>query len=221
MPSTRSGFIAIITASVVLAHAVPLRAADAPSVLTDYRITSWSGGDGVTLGPVQAIVQDHDGYLWLASQAGLVRFDGFRFATTDIVFGATKLPAAPTRAVYLAHDNSLWVGYGDGHGIYQIVNGEVKAVHLKGLFTGFVRAITEDRSGALWIGYDEGLYRLQNNIWDRVSMPLEGPDRRVFDIHEDRAGTLWVGTAAGLYRRTPDGTFEKGDDTDANVYAIS
>src|SRR5437899_1120757 len=67
-----------------------------PSAFSDYRITSWTGGDGIMLGEIRSLAQDKDGYLWLASDGGLVRFDGFHFATADIVSGTTPLPKAPT-----------------------------------------------------------------------------------------------------------------------------
>src|SRR5688572_16853929 len=46
---------------------------------TGYAITSWSEKDGLPSPPIFTIVQDRDGYLWLGSSAGLVRFDGERF----------------------------------------------------------------------------------------------------------------------------------------------
>jgi signal transduction histidine kinase/ligand-binding sensor domain-containing protein len=201
---------------------VPAAADDVPSLLNDFRIASWTGGDGITLGQVRAIVQDKSGYLWLASEAGLVRFDGFRFATTDIVLGATKLPASPTKAVYLARDGSLWVGFESRFGLYRIADGEVRSVHLAGEITGFVNAITEDTSGALWVGHDGGIHRLRGGRWDAVPLPssdrttprahtLAAPQSpsSVIDIHEDRHGTLWVATGSGLYvRKTPSSPFE-------------
>src|SRR4051812_15783166 len=49
------------------------------NLLTGYSLTSWSTGVGEPLGSVYAIVQDEVGYLWLGSDAGLLRFDGSNF----------------------------------------------------------------------------------------------------------------------------------------------
>ena len=128
-----------------LACASLSRAVDLSSVIDEYRVTSWTGGDGITLGDVRAIAQDPSGYLWLASDAGLVRFDGLRFVRTGLVFGPTELPIAAARAVYLARDGSLWVGYGELHGLYRIENGEVRDVQLRNQIPGHVNVITEEK----------------------------------------------------------------------------
>jgi ligand-binding sensor domain-containing protein len=47
--------------------------------LADYTLTTWNENDGLPAGRIRAIAQDADGYLWLGTDAGLVRFDGVRF----------------------------------------------------------------------------------------------------------------------------------------------
>jgi signal transduction histidine kinase/ligand-binding sensor domain-containing protein len=183
-------------------------AQDFPPTLGDYRITSWMGGDGITLGEVRALAQDADGYLWLATERGLVRFDGFRFATSGIVAGSTPLPMATTRAVYVGRDGSLWVGYGEGHGVYRVLHGQVQAIHLQGQIEGFVNVITEDRSGTLWIGHSEGLHRLRGDRWERVPLPTVAQPA-VRDLEEDRDGRMWVASVGGLYREARTGGFER------------
>lgn len=200
--------LAFLTAVACLGHTGPAAALDLSSVVGDYRVTSWAGGDGITLGEVRSIAQDRDGYLWIASDAGLIRFDGLRFTRADIVVDPWRLPASPTRAVYVARDGSLWVGYGDRQGIYRLENGEVREIHLRNRIPGLVNAISEDRGGTLWAGHDNGLYRFRDGRWDAISLPGAERGPRVLDLHEDRAGTLWVATTSGLYRRPAGGRFE-------------
>ncbi len=212
--------VALISALVVVALGRPLGAAPSVVPLKGYRIKSWSGGDGVRLGNVRQIAQDKDGYLWLASSAGLVRFDGVRFSATGIVEGA-ELPSVPSRTVSLARDGALWVGYGSGRGVYRIRDGEVIGTYLQNRITGFVNAIAEDRHGVVWIAHDEGLHFVRGNRVEPVTLPYPTPDHRVFDVHEDRAGVLWVSAATGLYRRTPDGVFERFLDITDSVSTVS
>ncbi|MEQ1574340.1 MAG: two-component regulator propeller domain-containing protein [Vicinamibacterales bacterium] len=213
--------LALVVALFCLGRPAHSSGRDLPLPLTDYRITSWVGGDGISLGEVRSIVQDQAGYLWLASDDGLVRFDGSRFATTDLVAGSTRLPAAPARALRITRDGSLWVGYSDGHGIYRIKDGEVRDVYLKNEISGFVYAITQDRSGTLWAGHDEGLHRFSNGRWEPVSLPGTETRRRVLDVFEDRGGTLWVAGMGGLYRRLVGGEFEKAPQSRGVARAIS
>lgn len=210
--------LALIVA-LVFAAPGPLGAAPSVIPLKGYRIRSWSGGEGVRLGNVRQIVQDKDGYLWLASSAGLVRFDGVRFSTTGIVEGA-ELPSVQSRTVSLARDGALWVGYGSGRGVYRIRDGAVLGTYLQDRITGFVNAIAEDRHGVVWIAHDEGLHLVRGNRVEPVTLPYPAPDHRVFDVHEDRAGVLWVSSATGLYRRTPDGAFERSNDITDSVSTV-
>lgn len=191
-----------------LTVSAPLVRAGTQAPLSDYRITSWTGGDEVTLGEIRGIVQDQTGYLWLASEVGLVRFDGTRFTASDLVAGPVQLPNVPSRAVYIARDGSLWVGYGSEHGLYRIANGRVHSVHLTGEITGLVHVIAEDRGGALWVGDDGGLHRLRDGRWEHVALwPPAMRSRRVYDVLEDRKGRVWVASAAGLYSRIGEEPF--------------
>src|SRR6185295_19756805 len=109
----------------VLAMAAPARGIDLPSALTGYAVSSWADGDGRPLGPVYAIAQDHTGYLWIGTDAGLVRFDGSRFARWDTV-GTTALPNDPVSALFVSRDGTLWVGFRDTGVVRRIREGAVQ-----------------------------------------------------------------------------------------------
>ena len=209
-----------LIAALALAVPGPLDAAPSIVPLKGYRIRSWSGGEGIRLGNVRQIVQDKDGYLWLASSAGLVRFDGVRFSTTGIV-EAVDLPSVQSRTVYIARDEALWVGYGSGRGVYRIRDGQLLGTYLQNQITGFVSAITEDKAGVMWIAHDEGLHIVRGDRVEPVALPYPTSDHRVFDVHEDRTGGLWVSTATGLYRRTGNGSFERALEITDSVFTFS
>ena len=82
-----------------------------------HALTSWTDGDGVPLGTVYSIGQDHDGYLWIATDAGLFRFDGVRFTPWDSI-GETPLPRTPVSALWLARDGQHLGGASGWCGIY-------------------------------------------------------------------------------------------------------
>src|SRR5207253_308281 len=89
------------------AHATDLR-----GVLVDYTLTTWNQKDGLPTSTVWAIAQDREGYLWVGTDAGPVRFDGARFVPWEAI-GRTPLPKAPVRALMSAADGSMWFGFGD------------------------------------------------------------------------------------------------------------
>src|SRR6185503_14943116 len=73
-----------------------------------YALTAWSAETGASPGDVFAITQDREGYLWLGTQTGLVRFDGFRFVVWSDDAGTPV--QGPILAVTGARDGSLWAG---------------------------------------------------------------------------------------------------------------
>ena len=75
------GLAAILALSVGDAVAQPATAELKP--LTQYHLESWQTRDGLPTNGIRALAQDADGFLWLGTDAGLVRFDGVEFRTFD------------------------------------------------------------------------------------------------------------------------------------------
>jgi ligand-binding sensor domain-containing protein len=78
MPQYRLPVIAVLLTT--LTCAAPARASDLMP-LSGYRVSSWSEDNGLPAGPIWALAQDGNGFLWIGSDAGLLRFDGVRFRT--------------------------------------------------------------------------------------------------------------------------------------------
>src|SRR6185503_18550585 len=125
----------------------------------EYRLDVWTADSGLPQNSVRAIVQTADGYLWVATQDGLARFDGVRFT----VFNKGNTPgisANRVRALYEDRESNLWIGLDDG---------QVVRFH-QGVFTPFgtqdglsgasVQTITGRDDGSLWVtANDAPFYR--------------------------------------------------------------
>jgi ligand-binding sensor domain-containing protein len=92
---------------------IALRAAalEPTTAAHQYARATWAEQEGLPSSLIWAITQDTDGYLWLGTGAGLVRFDGVRFTHVD------ELSTVPIRALLSARDGSLWMGMEAGSGI--------------------------------------------------------------------------------------------------------
>src|ERR1035437_344005 len=118
---------------------------------------SWQSQDGLPEETVQAFAQTPDGYLWVGTSGGLLRFDGARFR----LFAHENTPAFGENSVFCllaGRDGRLWIGT-DGSGLIEWQNGVFQAYSTeKGETSDFVRALAEDHNGLLWVATDDGLF---------------------------------------------------------------
>jgi ligand-binding sensor domain-containing protein/signal transduction histidine kinase len=171
--------------------------------LVDYTVSSWTQSDGLPANAIRALAQDHDGYLWLGTRAGLVRFDGVRFTLWENT-SENALPESDVTAVYAARDGSLWIGYGGSGGMSRLKQGRVDVYKPgDGLRSGFVQAILEDREGVIWVGGLGGLSRFDGSRWQAVGARLGLSGDTIYILHQDRHANLWVGSSGGAFLLAP------------------
>jgi signal transduction histidine kinase/streptogramin lyase len=142
----------------------------APNTLAQYRFDSYTTDNGLPQNSIWAMCQTRDGYIWLATGEGLLRFDGVRFQ----VFNSTNTPALKVNGFSpsgLLEDGegALWAGTWAGGAIR----------YYKGVFTEYttkdglpgdrVVRIDEDAEGAIWIFTNPGLARWKNGRLVRVA----------------------------------------------------
>ncbi|HET7104446.1 MAG TPA: two-component regulator propeller domain-containing protein [Terracidiphilus sp.] len=125
--------------------------------LAGYGRQSWAMENGLPQNTVHALAQTPDGFLWLGTEAGLVRFDGNSFT----IYDPNTTPAIPSgdiRCLLAGPEGSLWVGTGDG--LVRFKDGVVTTYGTKnGLPDGSIRALGEGSQGMLWVYTDTGLAR--------------------------------------------------------------
>lgn len=157
-----------------------------------YTRQVWHIQDGLPEETVQAMQQTPDGYLWIGTTGGLSRFDGSRFLN----FSRNTAPALTENSVFClleARDGTLWLGT-EGGGLLHFEHGVFHAYTAReGLTDGFVRSVMEDEEGRLWIGTDNGLFREQHGIVQRVDTTRVAPSLAIHSIFEDREHRVWVG----------------------------
>jgi signal transduction histidine kinase/ligand-binding sensor domain-containing protein len=173
---------------------IPVRT-DGSSRLTlpdGYTRRVWQTQDGLPENMSQAFAQTPDGYLWIGTTGGLVRFDGVRF----VVFDRENTSPIKENSIFcltVARDGSLWAGT-DGGGLLRYQNGVFRHYSAAdGLSNDFVRVVYEDHEGILWVGTDDGLFRLSGDRILRVDGQDNIPPLAVHAIREDDTGGLWVG----------------------------
>jgi PAS domain S-box-containing protein len=189
----------LILASTFLASPSAVQAVDAPQRIGEYAHTSWTSRDGYSPGAVFAMAQTPDGYLWLAGQSGLYRFDGLKFTLWQPPSGH-RLSHGPY-SLLVSRDGTLWIG--TFHGLLSW-NG-VDLVRYPELEDGFVTSLLEDRDGTVWAGKlaKEGALCAIRGGRAQCHQPEGGFGTFVWSLAEDASGVLWVAADTGLWRWKP------------------
>ena len=119
-------------------------ALDPSREISQYGHTSWTLQDGVLPGAPTAMVQTVDGYLWIGTRGGLVRFDGVRFVPFTPPDGE-KLRSSRILAVEAGRDGSLWIGTRSS--LERWHSGHLKLYETP---RSQIASIVEDRDGTIW-----------------------------------------------------------------------
>lgn len=120
-------------------------AVDASRLMSQYGHTGWRLQDGELPAPAYPMAQTSDGYLWIGTQAGVVRYDGERFVPLDSLT-ASRLKSAFILALFGAKDGSLWIGTREGLGRWK--DGKLT------VYAGVNRAVVsfaQDDHGKVWL----------------------------------------------------------------------
>ncbi len=183
-------------------------ALDPQKEITQYVIDTWGLEDGLPQISIHAVIQTGDGYLWLGTQEGVVRFDGVRFE----VYNKNRVEQIKNNWINVLFEDRqsvLWIGTrGGGVTCLHPREGKLTAITKEqGLAHNKIWSIYEDHEGSVWIGTEGGLNRLKNGKIITYTTKEGLSNDRVMAIHEDRNGNLWIGTDGGGLNRWKDDRF--------------
>lgn len=137
------------------------------------------------------LIEDQSGYLWIANQEKLFRYDGYDFEE----FEAPDSVEGRITALHPWGGSSVMVGTEEGWLWTAKDEEEFAAIRLA---DAGIQAFHICNAGALWIGtYGDGLYTWSEEEVLRIGMEEGLKDEFVYDIDQDAEGNLWVGTDAG------------------------
>ncbi len=161
--------------------------------IDQYGHDTWTSQSGLPGEAVYQILQTPDGYLWLRTSAGLVRFDGVRFVLVDPAVSG-KPVREPVGAMCMSAGGDLLVRTITRTLIYR--NGVfTDYMPSAALPDGSIRVVFESREHDVYIGADDMVYVIQNG----APRLLQRGTGWIYAFLEDDEGTIWVGSASGLY----------------------
>ena len=188
----------------------------------NFRFQHFGEDEGLKQSKILAIQQDQTGYLWLGTDEGLVRYDGYNFET--FLHQSDDSTTISNNTILSLFEDSrgwLWIGTEDGLNYFNpYTNSFVRLRTISASYnrrtSNHVLTITEDSSGALWVGNNIGISRIMlpsdvnihqqknspnlNNIPIQHFVPEQDNDlpNEISSLLIDTQGKIWVGSERGL-----------------------
>jgi len=144
--------------------------AEVPVVSNDYLLRQWDMDEGLPQSSISDIAQTPDGYLWIGTVDGLVRFDGVHFKVYRSFEEANPF-IADVRCLSVNADGSLWAGF-ERAAVVRERNDEFKLMAPPGDYTtNHIFALAENEPGSIWAGYAQGqLGHWHSDHWETMDL---------------------------------------------------
>ncbi|HEX7315669.1 MAG TPA: two-component regulator propeller domain-containing protein [Pyrinomonadaceae bacterium] len=192
----------LVLACILLAWCPSAFALNPTLDVNQYAHTSWKLRDGFTKGQIISTAQTPDGYLWLGTEFGLLRFDGVRNVPWQPP-ADQQLPSSYITSLLGARDGTLWIGALKGLASWK----DGKLTQYPELAGQDIFKLLEDHEGTVWASgrsvTNGKLCAIRNG-----SVRCHGEDgalgRGAFNLYEDSKGNLWAGVKDGLWRWRPE-----------------
>jgi signal transduction histidine kinase/CheY-like chemotaxis protein/ligand-binding sensor domain-containing protein len=227
--SQRGFWIGLCVVFTLFGYASVAFSLDPRKQIDQYVHDSWNSRHDFPGDAVYQILQTSDGYLWLRTAGGLIRFDGVHFVPMDAVVGKepVKAIAMSTAGGLLIRTTSRTVIYRDGSfadllAPAPLPDGEIRSVfeasaqevlvgsdnfiylirdnkfRLLRDYTSWIGPFLRDDQGQIWIAGQKALYVYHNGILSISPVAIE--KLGAYALAQDHEGRLWVGMQNGLYR---------------------
>jgi signal transduction histidine kinase/ligand-binding sensor domain-containing protein/DNA-binding response OmpR family regulator/HPt (histidine-containing phosphotransfer) domain-containing protein len=200
-------------------------ALDPARLIDQYGHDAWTSQQGLASQAIYQILQTHDGYIWMRTSAGLIRFDGVRFVAMNEAIGSDLVRAIATNA-----DGNLLIRTSSRTMVYRsgafsdylpalpLPDGGIRLIFESKehpLLVGkhdflyspqhdWISAFLQDTKGTVWVGTDREVHSYQDTIVHTVKNL--GSYGGVSAIDQTHPQTLWLGTSNGLYQLASDGS---------------
>ena len=183
-----------------------------------YFFTNYTPENGLSNPNVGCIVKDTNGFLWLATESGLTRFNGYDF--TDYKSLASDSTTIPSNNVYyllVDHDGLLWISTFRGLCVYENKKNIFRRLYYhtvdgKKIYAIECLKIFEDSKKTIWattFGYGLLKYNREAGYFENVFSSRSCQSKNICSLIEDTDGTLWLSSYSHVIHCNPSDNFYK------------
>ena len=192
---------AILLALLLVASIPSAYAQSAQSDTDIYVATIYNERNGLPTGEANAILQTADGYIWVGSYGGLIRYDGSSFRNYS---AEGELPSASVRSLFQDSEGRLWIGTNDA-GVFYMENDEIRPVENANENSfQIIRCFAEGYGGTIYVASNSGMAMIHG---DKLT-PCRGErieSETVYTVGVDSYGRVWGRLNSGLCAVVQDG----------------
>jgi ligand-binding sensor domain-containing protein/signal transduction histidine kinase len=179
---------------------------DPKKALRQYIHESYNTDNGLPQSSVSSIIQSRDGYIWFATQEGVVRFDGLRMTIIDRN-NTPELASNNIGGLMEDRNGGIWMFPAGRSGVTRFKDGKFRTFTTKDGLASLARnAAAMDSSGNLWITSNNGVSKLDGDKFITFTRKDGLPSDSAFTIYCDPEGSIWMATYFNM-TRYKDGRF--------------
>ncbi len=181
----------------------------------------YTNENGLPQNSIYSIIQDHNGFIWIATEGGLARFDG---TNMKVIAQSDGLPAQHVNSVFEDSKGNIWVATISG--VAKLMKDSIQVfTSANGLPDEYCYVVQEDKNGGIWLGTtNKGAVLYTNGEFKIFDSENGFCNKKVQDIKLDSNGNLWFATEGeGVWLRNEEGfkQFTKKDGLSSDsVYSI-
>ena len=165
-----------------------------PTGRDGYSAVLYDNTNGLPTSEANAIAETKEGFIWIGSYSGLIRYDGNTFERIDSTTGITSVVS-----LYVDSSNRLWIGTNDNGIVVKDKDKFTQFKNVEGLRSSSIRSIVEDKAGNIYVATTNGLCVVDGDMKLHGIDISQLNDQYIMELRVDEDGLIYGNTNEGAF----------------------